>query len=168
MSTAIRNLQIEAEAARRLLSSLAEVIGEDDELAATTVEGETNLLEALDRALVRLLEVEGMVAGLTEMASSIKTRRDRLQRQHGTIRGAIQAALEVAHMRRAERPLATISIRALPNAIVVVNPDQVPMAYWRQPDPIIDLAAIREASTLEEVPGTEMISGRTSMTIRFS
>ena len=49
----------ETEAAKSLLAGMRETIGEEDmALLADTIEGETNLLEAIDTALAEIDETE--------------------------------------------------------------------------------------------------------------
>ena len=66
----------EMEAAKALLSGMRAMISEEDmALLADTLEGETNLFEAIDVALAEIDETEVLISGLKEKEGQFSARR---------------------------------------------------------------------------------------------
>ena len=70
-----QRLHRETEAAKELLQSLANVIGDDDEAKADTVEGETHLFEAIEKAVALLDECDILLAGIEQKQSDLSARK---------------------------------------------------------------------------------------------
>lgn len=160
-------LRSETEAARALLGSMADILGDDDELKESTVEGETNLYEAINAALGRIVELNGHIESLEAMASSLKERSSRFDRQSALIRSAIQMAMEIGEVRKLESPLATLSLRAVPPAVQIIAEADIPAKFWKPVDPKLDkkalLAALKDG---ERVPGATLDNGGQTLSIR--
>ncbi len=70
------SIRRETEAAKALLAGMRETIGDEDmALLADTIEGETNLLEAIDTALAEIDETEVLISGLKEKEAQFTKRR---------------------------------------------------------------------------------------------
>src|SRR5204862_369902 len=74
----------ETEAARLLLTGMRDTIGEEDmALLADTLEGETNLFEAIDTALAEIDETEALISGLKEKEKQFSARRKAMAERGG-------------------------------------------------------------------------------------
>ena len=97
------SLHKEIEAARVLLADLGDILGDDLEARADAVEGQTELLEAIERSLMRVAEIEALETGLESMMSNLKARQTRLAKQKENLRTALAVALEVSERKRFDR-----------------------------------------------------------------
>lgn len=61
------DLKRETQAAKVLLAQLADIIGDDEQAKTDTIEGETNLLEAISNAIELLMEDSAAIVGLDDM-----------------------------------------------------------------------------------------------------
>lgn len=158
---------MEGHAAAALVASLNSIIADDEDLRAGTIEGETNLFEAIEAALNRVNEIGSLMAGMKLRMDAIKRRHDRMDAQSDRLRAAIATAMEQASVKRIELAEATITLRAVPPKVIVENEADIPSAFWKEPPPVIDKKAILEALKAKQpVPGAVLSNGGTSITVR--
>lgn len=166
MDTATK-IEVEAAAARQLLASIVETIGDDEQAAIDAVEGETNLLEALDRALARMGELDALRIGLEAYAKTLHDRIARLEAADGRLRAAMYSALNATGLRKVERPLATLSLRPGQSAVVIEAEHMIPAWHKRWKGWEIDKTSIRasiKAGTA--VPGARLSEAGTTLQVR--
>lgn len=162
-------LRRETEAARTLLASMADVLGDDAELAADTIEGETNLQEAMASAVARIAAIDAMTEGIRTAQDKLAARKARLEKQCDMIREGLAVALEVAGMKKLETPLATISLRATQPKVEVVDESAIPAKFWKPQDPRLDRKAVLDAlKAKEDVPGAMLSNGGMAASIRMA
>lgn len=158
-------LQREAEAARNLLAQIN--ADGDDDLAHDMIEGETSLLEAIDRALDEIDECDVVIVGCKTKEAQMAERRGRAEARQERLRALIEQAMLTCELRTAKRPTATLTVRDVPPKPIYSDEAAIPARFWKQPDPVLDKKAITEAvKNGEEVPGVTMSNGSTSLTIR--
>lgn len=156
----------QTEAARVLIANFRDVLGDDAQAIADTVEGETDLHAAMERALNRIGEIEILETGLEAKLGEMKTRCDRLKQQREMLRTSLAVALEVAQLKKLETPLATISLKNVPPKVVIVDESLVPSMYWQSRDPTLNKSAVAAALKAGEVvPGAHLGNG--SLTIQI-
>lgn len=164
----VRQLKDEGQAAANLLATLSEIVAEDEAFASDIVEGETGLFEAMDMALERLQEIETLTAAIAARISDLAERKSRLTNQSEMIKAAIYSAMQHAELKKAERPLGTISRRAVPPKLVVTSEADIPAEFWKRADPTIDkralLARLKEDGAM--IPGAELSNGGETISIR--
>lgn len=157
----------EADAARAILANMADLLGDDADLIASTVEGETNLHEAIKRAVARVVEINGMMDGIASMIANLKDRGDRLEAQRDRLRSLIGVAMESGQIKRIEAGLATISLRAVPPKVEIVNEAEIPTRFWKPQDPKLDRKAVLDALKAKEtIPGATLSNGGVTVTIK--
>jgi hypothetical protein len=162
-----RVLRQQAEAARTLILNMKDVIAGDEDIALTTLEGETDLFEAIDEAVARVRELETLQDAIKERTASLKQRMDRYATQEQRIRTCLAVAFEMVDIKRLERPEATLTLAKTKAKVVVTNEADIPAKFWKQPDPTIDLKALLAAlKDKETVAGAELSNGGTSISIR--
>lgn len=122
-----RNIEIEAAEARKLLAAIAECIDGDEEAAHDAIEGETGLLEAFDRALVRMQEIDILTVGIEAHMERLRARKERLAQQEERLRAVIFSAMKMVGLKKAERPLATLSIGKTRQSVIVEDVGQLPV-----------------------------------------
>lgn len=168
MSHHARDLANEAAAARALLAHIAESLDLDEDTASDTVEGETGLMEAIDRAIDRIGEIESHTEAIAARVEALRARSARLEASAGTLRALIRHAMEQTGLTKIERPAATMSIRASPRKVIIGDEAAIPQRFWRVPPPVLDKLAI--AAALKdgvEVAGAALSNGGQSLTLRF-
>lgn len=170
MSAAIaHDLKREAEAAAALLANIRDILGDDEADVLDAVEGQTDLLEAIGKAVERLGEIGAHVDGLNAHVASLRDRKDRLQKQAENLRTAIAVAMDAATLRRIELAVATVSLKATPPKAEVVSEADIPSKFWKQPPPVLDRSTLLDALKAKEaVPGATLSNGGMSIQVRFA
>ena len=163
----------EIEAARVLLASYHDILGDDEVAKADAVEGQTDLREAFRPALARIAEIETMCAGLKAMADKLNSREHRLEEQAKTLRVLLLAAMEVAGLRRFETDIATLTRKPVAPSVVINVEAEIPSGFWRRGEPALDkkalLAALKEAHEAgETIPGAVLSNGGSTVQINWS
>ena len=160
-------LERETEVARALLSSLGDLIDDDEDLVATTVEGETALVETIRRALARTVEIDAISEVIDKLAEGLAARKARLTRQRNGIREAIAVAMEECGLRKLELGLATISLKAVPPKVEIVEEGLIPAAFWKIGEPTLDrrdlLKVLKEGAA---IPGAQLSNGGMTISVR--
>lgn len=151
----------EASAAKSLL---AELNTGDEDFQHDVVEGETNLLEAIDAALLEMDECEVIISGCKEVGDKIKARAEKASKRRDRLRGLIEQSLVIAGLDTAKRPTATLSVRKVKPKAIVSDEALIPAEYWKQPDPVLDKAKINKLDA--PIPGVTFTNGGTSLQIR--
>jgi chromosome segregation ATPase len=163
-----RTLERETEAAKALLHAVRSAIADDEQAVADAVEGETNLLEAIGQAVARIAELEAHGKGIALHITNMKTRQERLETRAENLRQAIINAMEACGLKKVERDIATLSLRPSPPKVIITSEADVPSAFWKEPDPVLDKRAILEALKANQaVSGAVLSNGSTSLSIRL-
>lgn len=162
-----RELHIQGEAARNLLLNIRDVIGDDEEMIADAVEGETDLTEAISSAVDRIAELNGHQESLETRIKALQDRRDRFEDQAARIKAAIHVAMGQGELRKLELPQATISLRAVPAKVEIINEVEIPPRFWKAQDPKLDKKAILDAlKSGESIDGAKLSNGGETISIR--
>lgn len=145
----------ETEAAKALLNGIRDIIPEEDlSLLLDTLEGETDLLEAIDLALSEIDETEVLISGLKEKEGQFTARRRAMEERLKRFRGLIEQAMAVAEQQKLKRPTATLTLRKLPIDVVVLSEADIPADYFvpqPPPPPKLDKKALKQALEAREV-----------------
>lgn len=165
--SSVRELQIQGEAAKVLLANIRDVVGDDDEMISTAVEGETSLLEAISGGVDRIEELKAHREAIETRIKDLQVRRDRFEDQEARIKAAIHVAMGQAELRKIELPQATISLRAVPPKAEITDEAAIPSKFWKPQDPKLDKKAVLDAlKAKEDVPGAVLSNGSQSLEIR--
>jgi len=163
------DLGIQRRAAEALRETLTKLPGMDEETVRDTIEGETGLHEAIANAVALMSETELMLAGAKEKASELEARHSRYATRLDFIRTAIEQAMVIGEIRKLEFPDATLTLSNRAAGLVITDEAKVPSRFWKQPDPVLDKAAIKAAlKDQETVPGATLGNGSVSLTVRRS
>lgn len=167
MTNVSHEIRNEGEAARCLLANIRDVIGDDDEMIATAVEGETSLLEAISGGVDRIEELKAHREAIETRIKDLGERRDRFEDQEARIKAAIHVAMGQAELRKLELPQATISLRAVPPKLETPDEAAIPSRFWKTPEPKLDRKAVLDALKDKEViPGAVLSNGGETISIR--
>lgn len=150
----------------RLLAEFPE-LAEDEHTLHDTLEGECSLHEALAAVIRSAEEDRSFVAALSIRMEELKQRQERLERRIESKRAIVADAMEKADVRKLECAECTISLRRLPDKVIVTDESQIPAEYMVQPPPKVSLSAIKAAmADGKEVPGAVKSNGGVGLTIR--
>ena len=101
----------EAKAVAALRVALANAgVGDDEELLADSVEGQTDFLEVLDIVLGRMTDAEIMIEGISAIEKRLAERRRRHERRVEADRTVLEQALTIAELPSVVRPSATLTV----------------------------------------------------------
>src|SRR4051812_4164108 len=104
-----RKLAIESAAARQMRDYLL-TITDDGQAIADTIDGETDLREAIRRVLWSVTEDQTLVAGLKETIETLEARKSRFDARIERLRTAIEKGMLAGELPKLELPEATLSI----------------------------------------------------------
>lgn len=169
MTDISHDLRIQGEAAKVLLANIRDVIGDDEDMAETAIEGETGLKEAISDAVNRIAELNAHQEAIDAQTKALKERRSRFESQALRIKAAIHVAMGQAELRKLELPQATLSIRAVPPKAEIINEAKIPSKFWKAKDPELDRKAVLDAlKAKEDVPGAILSNGGETLAIKGS
>lgn len=161
------------EAAKALLVDLRNQGADDDaELVADTIEGETNLMEAIEEAIAELDECDVLVTGLKSKEAEFEARRKSVEKRAERIRALIEQAMLQTDQKSMKLPTATLSLSQRAPGLIVTDEADIPAKYWVEqprPAPKLDKKALT-ADLREEnaapIPGATLDNGSFSLTVR--
>lgn len=170
MADAEYSLRREADAARDLMALLREQGADgDDELVSDAIEGETNLIEAVQAALDEIDDAEVLILGgkakIEQIGSRVAGEEKRVER----LRAAIERAMVAAEQPTLRLATATLSISRRKPGVVIDSEADIPARFFVQPPappPKVDKKALAEALAAEAVPGAHLDNGSVSLTVR--
>lgn len=163
----VLKLEVEKRAAEALRETLGKLPDMDDDTVRDTIEGETDLHGAIAGAVSMLTETEVMEAGLSAKIKELLGRQKRYDDRKDFLRSAIEQAMVIGNLKKLELPEATLSLGNRAPGLVITDESLVPASFWKQPDPVLDKAAIKAAlKDKQEVPGVTLGNGTVSLTIR--
>ena len=149
-------IQAAMSAAMEAISALPD--DEDYGLLISTVEGESDILEVLDRV------VEHAVAD-SKLAELARLRARRIEARADRARDIATRIVEALAISPLERPVYTASI-TYPRKPLVTNADELPPEYICQSADMIAIGKALRAG--ETIPGAELRNPEAQLTIRVS
>lgn len=118
---------------------------EDEQLVLDTVEGETNLFEALEEVLDRMRDAQITSAGCKAVMDTLKVRKERAEQTEERLRAIVEQALTIAGADAIPTPTATLVLGKAPPQILVTEEADIPARFWKPADPTLDKKALAEA-----------------------
>ncbi len=167
-TTVFHNLNNEVAAARALLVAWRATLADDEQAQADTIEGATNLHEALQAGVGRLAEIETLKLGIVATIEILGARLSRLKHQEQTLRTAMLGAMEIGAIRRLETPLATVSRKAVPPSVVITDSNIIPAEYLKLQPPTLDRLALARALKAGPVSGAALSNGGETIAVKWS
>ena len=153
-----------AELRRRLVEADPDI---DERTLADTLEGATSLKEAIGRIIRSALEDEHLAEALKSRLEQMRERLARIEATAENKRQVALAAMEEADLEKILEPDFTVSLRAAPPGVVIVNAQDIPEWFWIPQSPKLDKRRILE--TLKAgtaVMGAELANSRITLAVR--
>ena len=165
------SIRRQTEAAKALLVDLRNQGAEDDaELVADTIEGETNLMEAIEEAIAELDECDVLVTGLKAKETEFEARRKAIEKRAERIRALIEQAMLATDQTSLKLATATLSLTKRAPGLVVNSEADIPSRFFveqERPAPKLDKKALAAAIKAgEQVPGANLDNGSVSLSVR--
>lgn len=126
------------------IQHLKQICGDDPELVADMVEGETDVDYFVGRVVQMIGEDEMMIAGIGEYQKTIAERKKRLQNRAGRLRTLLAAVVTELPDRKFTHPVATVSVSDIDPKPIIDDESLIPTQFWKQADPKLDTTAIRK------------------------
>lgn len=131
----------------------------DEQAIADTLAGESSFEDKLTATAYAVRSLEAMANQIKEAEQSMADRRKTYEKRVQNLREYMHGCMNLAGVRKVERPEFVMSIKTNPPAVQIIDPDEVPAVYMVTPEPTPrpDKKAIKEAIERgEEVPGCVM------------
>jgi hypothetical protein len=164
MDLLVREANRFTELRRRLIEADPEI---DETTLLDTLEGATNLTEALGEVIRAALEEEALADGLRLRLGAMKERLERIETSSAKKREVAQAVMEDSGVEKILAPDFTVSLRVSPPGVAVVNEADIPDPFWIPQPPKLDRKGILDALKAgSQVPGATFTNSRVSLAIR--
>ncbi len=161
-----RRLALETAAANALREALL-TITDDEDAVRDTIEGETNLREAIAIVLADIGEDEILVEGIGAMMKKLAERKGRIEYRIDRRRAAIERAMVVGEIQKLELPLATLSLRKVAPGLEITDEKMIPECYFVAQPPKLDKVALKDdLKAGKQLPGAILGNGSINLTIR--
>ncbi len=142
----------------------------DEETLLDTLEGETGLVELIVAVLESAEQDLAMNRVIVERIAELNERAARFEKRAETKRKVVQLAMERSGRKKIEAPAFTVSLKALPQGVIITATEKIPAAYMVQPDPPParpDKRAILEALKAGKgVDGCTLSNGGQTISVR--
>ena len=153
-----------SELRRRLIEADPEI---DETTLLDTLEGATNLSEAIGEVIRAVLEEEALADGLRGRLAAMKERLERIEASSTRKREVAQAVMEDAGIEKILAPDFTVSLRVSAPGVAVVDEAEIPEPYWIPQPPRLDRKGILDALKAgSPVPGATFTNSKVSLAIR--
>jgi hypothetical protein len=132
-----------------------------------TLEGATNLHEAIGAVIRSALDDEAMVKALRARIEDMRERLSRIESTAEAKREAALNAMERADMIKLTAPDFTASIRINPPSLLITSEAEIPQDFWAPQPPKLNKKGLLDAINAGwAVPGATLSNSKISLTIR--
>lgn len=170
MADETHRLHQEIQAARRLRENLASLMEDDPQLIADSLEGETNIHEAIEAAVTLYFNDNAFITAIDNQIAVLETRKNRLKKRTEVIRAMVCVALDQAGKKTVETALGTATLKNTPRQLLL-DPDQqseIPLEYWKAGEPKLDKKKLKaDIETGKTVKGATLSNGGQSIQFSF-
>ena len=139
----------------------------DDETLFDTLEGATNLNEAVGAIVRSAVDDESLADALKARVDNMRERLSRIQHTASQKRRAALEAMEQVDLKKIVEPDFTISVRLSPPGVVVTCEAEVPDRYMVPQPPKIDRRKILDAlKGGADIPGAVLSNRHNTLSVR--
>ena len=126
------------------LAHLQSICGDDPDLLADMIEGELSVESFLSKLIAMIAEDEAGALGLKLYRDKISNRKKRLEERARRLRVLLASLVASLPSRRFKNELASVRVFDIDPSVIVEEEADIPVKFWKQPEPVIDLPAIRK------------------------
>ncbi len=139
----------------------------DDETLFDTLEGATNLNEAVGAIVRSAVDDESLADALKARVDGMRERLSRIRHTASQKRLAALEAMEQVDLKKIVEPDFTISVRPSSPGVVVTCEDEIPYAYKVPQQPKVDRRKILDAlKGGADVPGAVLSNTQNTLSVR--
>lgn len=155
---------------REAAADLAAYRDEDEQAYFDTLDGETDAGDILDALLRDDARDRVLVDGIKAVEAQLKARRQRIEARQDTARIWMGRVLQAADLAKAERPIATVSVRDGAFSVQITDEAEVPRQLCTVKEVVTpDKKAIKaQIEAGVDVPGCALQRGLPVVTVRAS
>ncbi|MFC4172672.1 siphovirus Gp157 family protein [Microvirga sp. GCM10011540] len=141
-------------------------LAEDETLRADMIAGSTKVEEVLSSLAGRILDAQAMATAIVKRKNDLDARLAACERREEAYRSLSLRIMNAASLRKMPLPEATLSIRAVPPAVIISDEEQIPAEFTKtKVSP--DRTKIKDALAAgAEVPGAYLSNGSESLSVR--
>lgn len=155
----------ELNAARAIKDAISQLTDDEDAIR-DTLEGETNLDGMVRAVMLSIEEDQLLVDGCAERIDDLQSRQARFKDRIAYKRGLIEQALSIAEVKKMELDIATVSLRAVPQALIVKDESLIPSKFFKTEVKLDKKALLAALKDDEQVDGAELSNGGQTISIR--
>lgn len=160
-------LHTATQAADVLKAQLREIAGEDEDVIRDTLEGEIDLKGLIVLAAERNVTDAAQANGISDLIDKLRERKERIEKRIAMRRVAILAGMQAGEIKSLETPAGTITRKAVPPSVLIVEEAEIPGEFWKPADPKLDKRAVAEALKAgRTVPGAMMSNGGETIQVK--
>ena len=149
---------------RQIIDAIPDI---DETTLADTLEGATNLHEAIGALVRSAIDDEDLVSALKVRLEAYKQRAERLGQRVKAKRDVARTAMEEAGIDKILEADFTLSLRNAPPSVVITDEDAIPEWFWIPQSPKLDKRALLDALKAgTAVTGAELSNGARSLSVR--
>ncbi len=126
------------------VAHLQSICGDDPELLADMIEGELSVESILSKLIAMITEDEADALGLKLYRDKISIRKKRLEERASRLRILVASLVNSLPSRRFRNELASVRVFDIDPSVIVEEEADIPVKFWKQAEPVIDLPAIRK------------------------
>jgi hypothetical protein len=153
-----------SELRRRLLEAEPEI---DEVTLLDTLEGLTDLNEAIAEIVRSALLDASYISGLRQRIDEMRQRLDRLEARHDRKRTAVLEAMEAAGIAKIAEPDFTVTLKAVPPSVCITDETAIPEWFWiPQPARLDKRSLLDTLKAGTGVTGAELANRHNSLAIR--
>jgi hypothetical protein len=164
VQTVKSELVIFSELRRRLTELYADL---DEQTLADTLEGATNLREALAALIRSALEDEALAKGLRSLLDRMKERLSRLEARADSKRLIVLDTMKAAALQKCVEPDFTASLRTVAPSLVILCETEIPTQFLTPQPPKIDRRSLLQAlNDGASIPGVSLSADQLTLSVR--
>lgn len=149
---------------QRLLEIEPEI---DESTLNDTLEGLTDLHEAIGGIVRSALEDEAMALGLKSRLDELRKRLGRFQDRSTKKRQLARSVMEEAELKKICQPDFTLSLRPANPGVIVTDENAIPETYWvPQPARLDKRAILDDLKRGEQVAGAELANQHLTLSVQ--
>jgi Siphovirus Gp157 len=139
----------------------------DEETLRDTLEGLSSLPEALAAVVRSYLDDLALAAALGIRIGDMQERLARFEHRADKKRELVTSAMERASLKKLAEPDFTVSLRAVPPSVVVIDEALIPQDYWKPQPPRLDRQSISAAlKSGSGIPGAALSNSQMTISVR--
>lgn len=141
-------------------------LADDETLRLDTIEGETDALRVVERALAEKLDADAMAEAVKLRVNALSERAGRFTRKAEAMKALIRDILKAGGVQKLILTEATISLTKPRNYVKILDVNALGQGYFKT-ERIADKKALLAALERgDEIPGAELALGETGLAVR--